>query len=108
MGLELVTDGFDQPDGIANAEDGSNGIFVLEQPGRIRIVAGGALVDIPFLDITDRVGSDSTERGLLGLVFHPDYENNGRLFVNYTNRDGHTVISEFAVTSESEYRRSFV
>ncbi len=100
VGLELVADGFDQPDGIANAEDGSNRIFVLEQPGRIRVVIAGALVEIPFLDITDRVGSDSTERGLLGLVFHPEYENNGRFFVNYTNRDGQTVISEFAVTGD--------
>lgn len=101
VGLELVAGGLDQPDGIANAGDGSNRIFVLEQPGRIRIVAiDGTVVETPFLDITDRVGSSSTEQGLLGLAFHPDYENNGRFFVNYTNRDGHTVISEFAVTAE--------
>ena len=101
IGLELVTGGLDAPDGIANAGDGSNRIFVLEQPGRIRVVAAdGTLIEAPFLDITDRVGSSSTEQGLLGLAFHPDYANNGRFFVNYTNLDGHTVISEFAVTGE--------
>ncbi len=101
VGLELVTGGLVEPAGIANAGDGSNRIFVLEQPGRVRIVdADGTLVETPFLDITDRVGSNSTEQGLLGLAFHPDYANNGRFFINYTNRDGNTVISEFAVTGE--------
>ena len=98
--LELVVDGLDQPDGVANAGDGSNRLFVLEQPGRIRVVQDGTLVDVPFLDITDRVGNDGSEQGLLGLAFHPDYANNGRFFVNYTDNDGDTVISEFAVSGD--------
>ena len=102
IGLELVTVGFIEPAGVASAGDGSNRIFVLELPGRIRIVRDGELVGTPFLDIVDRVGSDATERGLLGLAFHPDYVRNGRFFVNYTNRDGHTVISQFTVTTNPD------
>ena len=41
-----------------------------------------------------RVGSGG-ERGLLGLAFHPQYAENGRFFVNYTDRSGDTHISEF-------------
>jgi hypothetical protein len=68
--------------------------FVVEQAGRIRIVRGGAVVGTPFLDITSRVGAGG-ERGLLGLAFHPRYSENGRFYVNYTDRGGDTHISEF-------------
>ncbi|MEZ4568868.1 MAG: PQQ-dependent sugar dehydrogenase [Thermomicrobiales bacterium] len=100
VGLELVVDGLDQPDGIANAGDDSGRLFILEQPGRIRVVLDGELLDRPFLDITGQVGTDGTERGLLGLAFHPEFPNNGRFFVNYTNNDGNTVISEFGLTND--------
>lgn len=76
-------------------------LFVIEQPGRIRIVRAGALVAAPFLDITARVGSGG-ERGLLGLAFHPQYASNGRFYVNYTDLDGDTHISEFRVSANPD------
>ena len=69
-------------------------LFVVEQVGRIRIVRGGAVLATPFLDIAARI-STGGERGLLGLAFHPSYAQNGRLFVNYTDRAGDTQIAEF-------------
>src|SRR5688572_8199859 len=57
--------------------------FVVEQPGRIRIIANGQLVPTPFLDITPKVMSGG-ERGLLSVAFHPDYRTNGLFFVYYT------------------------
>ncbi|HUG55251.1 MAG TPA: PQQ-dependent sugar dehydrogenase [Vicinamibacteria bacterium] len=68
--------------------------FVVEQVGRIRVVRGGNVLGTPFLDIVSRVGSGG-ERGLLGLAFHPRYSENGRFFVNYTDRGGDTHIAEF-------------
>ena len=68
--------------------------FVVEQVGLVRIVRGGALVATPFLDIRTRVGFGG-ERGLLGLAFHPRFAENGRFYVNYTDRGGDTHISEF-------------
>jgi glucose/arabinose dehydrogenase len=68
-------------------------LFVVEQAGRIRIVRDGAS-PITFLDITSRVLSGG-ERGLLGLAFHPRYADNGRFFVNYTDRNGDTHVAEF-------------
>jgi glucose/arabinose dehydrogenase len=70
-------------------------VFVVEQPGRIRVLRGTSLVATPFLDITGRVGSGGSEQGLLGLAFHPRYAENGRFFVNFTDRSGDTRISEF-------------
>lgn len=101
--LQRVSTGLDTPAGIANAGDGSGRLFVLEQVGRIRVIQNGAsppLLDILFLDITDRVGSAKNEQGLLGLAFHPDYADNGLFFVNYTNRQGDTVVSRFAVSDD--------
>jgi len=74
---------------------------VVEQNGRIRIVRGGAIVQTPFLDISDRLSSGG-ERGLLGLAFHPGYPANGRFFVNYTDRSGNTRISEFHLSSNPD------
>lgn len=100
VGLEVVVEGLDQPDGFAVANDGQNRLFILEQPGRVRIVADGALVEQPFLDITERVGDEGSEQGLLGIAFHPNYSENGRFFLNYTDTSGNTVISEFTVTDD--------
>lgn len=91
----LVAEGLEHPVYIAHAGDGSGRLFVVEQAGRIRIVAQGRLLASPFLDISDRV-RHAGEQGLLGLAFHPAYAGNGRFFVNYVRRsDGMTVIAEF-------------
>jgi glucose/arabinose dehydrogenase len=96
----VVTAGLAAPLFVTHAGDGSGRLFVVEQPGRVRIVSGGALAATPFLDIADRVLTGG-ERGLLGLAFHPRYGSNGRLFVSYTRRDdGASVVSELAVSGD--------
>ena len=60
----------------------------------------GELSSVPFLDITDRVGSGGSEQGLLGLAFHPDYAQNGLFIVNYTDQQGATVVARFSVSSD--------
>jgi glucose/arabinose dehydrogenase len=100
--LETVVSNLDRPLGIVHAGDGSGRLFILEKPGRIRILRSDALEDRPFLDLTDRVGSSGSEQGLLGLAFHPNYADNGRLFTNYTDRNGDTVISQFLVSDDPD------
>ncbi len=96
--LESVATGLSEPIGLFNAGDGSGRLFVIEQGGTIRILQNGAVGATPFLDIRDRVDAGG-EKGLLGLAFHPRFEENGRFFVNYTSPTGglHSVISEFKV-----------
>jgi glucose/arabinose dehydrogenase len=98
FGIELVADGFDQPVQVADPGDGSGRLFVVEQPGRIRVVQDGQVVPGPFLDITDLVGCCG-ERGLLGLAFHPDFAKTGEAFVNYTDRNGDTVVARYQVST---------
>lgn len=99
VGLEPVADGFEAPLFVTNA--GDDRLFVVEKGGTIRIVEGGAVVDEPFLDITGRVGSESSEQGLLGLAFAPNYAESGLFYVDYTDPNGNTVVSRFAVTDDA-------
>lgn len=91
----IVTEGLESPVYLAHAGDGSGRLFLVEQPGRIRILEREALLPAPFLDITEQVLAGG-ERGLLGLAFHPNYRQNGRFFVYYTRKpDGATVVAEY-------------
>jgi len=99
LSLETYASGFSQPVDIVHA--GDSRLFVVEKGGLIRILdADGNTLPTPFLDIDARVNSIASERGLLGLAFHPDYENTGYFYVNYTNNSGDTRISRFSVTND--------
>ncbi len=98
IALVPVADGFDAPVFMTHAGNGDGRLYVVEQAGRVRAIGpDGEAMPEPFLDIRRRVSSGG-ERGLLSIAFHPDYDDNDRLFVNYTLRKGgvlHTRISEF-------------
>ena len=74
--LETVVTGINTPVDLQDAGDGSGRLFIVEQPGTIQILKDGVLLETPFLDVTDRlveIFPEYDERGLLGLVFHPDF-----------------------------------
>jgi len=73
-------------------------LFIVEQAGRIRIIANGKLLSTPFLDIEGKIKSGG-EQGLLSVAFHPDYAKNGFLYVNYTDKSGDTRIERYHVAS---------
>lgn len=89
--LERVFEGlsFTQPIWMQQAPGEAGFFYVVEQPGRVIRFANdtGVTQSSVALDITGRV-EDGGERGLLGLAFHPDFQNNGQLFLSYTGRDG--------------------
>jgi len=91
--------GLDQPVDIQDAGDGSGRLFIVEQPGRIVILKDGQALPTPFLDIESQVKSDGSEQGLLGLGFHPKYDENGLFYVNYIDLNGNTVIARFHVSA---------
>jgi glucose/arabinose dehydrogenase len=98
---ETVVSGLERPVGLQYANDNSGRLFIIEKVGRIRILQDGNLLGPAFLDISDRVGSGGSEQGLLGLAFHPHYAENGFFFVNYTDKNGNTVIARYQVTADS-------
>lgn len=104
LGLSLtpIVEGLKRPNHLTHAGDGSGRLFVVEQPGRIRIINDGDLLPTPFLDIVSIVGSEANEQGLLSIAFHPNYVNNGYFFLNYTNKDGDTTIARYQVSNNPD------
>lgn len=70
-------------------------LFVIEEVGRVRLIDGDQLVTTPFLDLTS-TAQPGQEKGLLGLAFHPSYQQNGRLWVLYVDTKSDVVIAEHA------------
>ncbi|HYV93143.1 MAG TPA: PQQ-dependent sugar dehydrogenase [Chitinophagales bacterium] len=110
LSLKIIAEGLEAPIGMAVTNDGSNRLFVIEQEGKIRIIKGGKLLSQPFLDLTSRVdhgGALYSEKGLLGLAFHPQYKSNGKFYVYYSSptaakgMDNKSVIAEYTVSSSN-------
>ncbi|WP_202915967.1 PQQ-dependent sugar dehydrogenase [Pontibacter pamirensis] len=111
--LKLMAEGLTAPVMLTEAPDGSGRLFVLEQPGVIRVIKDGELQEEPFLDITDKVidlNDEYDERGLLGIAFHPQYATNGRFFLYYSvplwpeapdDWDHTNVVAEYRVSGDS-------
>jgi glucose/arabinose dehydrogenase len=98
--LVEVASGLRRPLLVTNAGDGSNRLFVVSQDGYIYILQDEQVLDSYFLDVSNLVSRDASERGLLGLAFHPDYETNGQFFINYTDNLGDTVIARYTVSAD--------
>jgi glucose/arabinose dehydrogenase len=101
-----VATGLANPLYLTHANDGSGRLFVLEQAGMIYVIKDGQRLSTPFLDLTDIVSQDInrgySERGLLGLAFHPGFAENGQFFVNYTDRQrGATHIARYTVAADN-------
>jgi glucose/arabinose dehydrogenase len=94
IALVLRVSGLTAPVFITDAGDGTNRFFIVEQTGRIKIWNGTSVLGTPFLSLAGKV-SGGGEQGLLGLAFHPDYETNRKLYVNFTNPSGDTIIREY-------------
>ncbi|WP_339654774.1 PQQ-dependent sugar dehydrogenase [uncultured Maribacter sp.] len=82
---------FNFPVEIQSSNDGSNRLFVVEQPGRIKVFPNKSDVTLgeltTFLDISSIVSySSGQEIGLLGLAFHPNYSVNGHVYVYYIDQ----------------------
>jgi glucose/arabinose dehydrogenase len=100
VALRLVASGLDFPLYLT-APAGDPRLFIVEKTGRIRIVKNGAVVAAPFLDLSASV-SGSSEQGLLGLAFDPQYATSGRFYVDYTDRNGDTRIARFRVSADPD------
>lgn len=104
--VTLVAEGFELPLLVTAPPGDRQRIFVVEQfTGRIRIVRGETVVEVPFLDLGPLVHDldvESGERGLLGLAFHPGYASNGLFFVAYVDNDGNSVVARYQVSADSD------
>jgi glucose/arabinose dehydrogenase len=99
--FEQIAAGLASPVGIEHAGDGSDRLFIILRGGQVVIYDGSQVLPTPFLDVSSLVITGGSEQGLLGIAFHPDYENNGYFYVDYTRKsDGATVIARYHVSAD--------
>ena len=105
ISLTKQISGLSLPVHITHAGDGSGRLFIVEQPGRIRIVKNGVLLPTPFLDISitgaNRVLSGG-EQGLLSVAFPPQFNVKGYFYVYYTNLNGDNVAARYFLTANPD------
>ena len=104
ISLQPVATGLSSPLDLEQPPDNSGRLFVVEQGGFIRIIQGGALLAQPFLDLSSKIVPNfaGTEMGLLGVTFHPAFQQNRKFYVNYVRSNAgqfQSVISEFQASA---------
>jgi glucose/arabinose dehydrogenase len=94
--LRPVATGLDLP--VAMAHAGDTRLFVVLQRGRVMALSGSAAST--FLDIRTIV-SCCGERGLLGLAFHPRFQENRFFYVFYTELGGDLVVARYTANADA-------
>ncbi len=94
---EMVAEGLEIPWDLAFTPDGR--ILVTERPGRIRVFQDGVLLTEPYATIDV---AHVSEAGLMGIALHPDFSDNGFLYVCYTYRDGSQMFNRIARLTDRE------
>ena len=99
--VERIASDLNQPLYVTTAPGDDERLFVVEKEGQIKVYnhSTGAINATPFLDVSSQVSTNS-ERGLLGLAFHPDYQTNGLFYVNLTNNSGNTEVRQYQVSGD--------
>ncbi|XP_018421756.1 PREDICTED: HHIP-like protein 1 isoform X1 [Nanorana parkeri] len=104
--LEEVANGLQNPVAMVHANDGTHRFFVAEQVGLVwAYLPDRSRLETPFLNISKSVLTspwEGDERGFLGIVFHPNFKHNGKVFVYYSVEVGFDEIiriSEFRISS---------
>jgi glucose/arabinose dehydrogenase len=96
---------FDRPVFVTSPGQGTNEMFVVQQTGQILMFENRQDVtqsDVKtFLDLASKIRMRHNEEGLLSLVFHPKYKENGQFFVYYTvDNPKRNRISRFLVSKD--------
>jgi glucose/arabinose dehydrogenase len=88
-----LVNGLDSPVYVAAPASEPDRLYVVEQPGRIKVLEGSRITRT-FLDIVGKVRSGG-EQGLLSVAFSPGYVQNHRFYVDYTDNNGDTRVVEY-------------
>ncbi len=95
-GIKLAQIGeFAGPVHIAQPPTGDEGLYVVEQEGRIQRIEPDGGEPTLFLDIVDQVTAGG-EQGLLSVAFAPDYAKSGLFYVAYTGTDSDQHVVEYS------------
>ncbi|HKU38684.1 MAG TPA: PQQ-dependent sugar dehydrogenase, partial [Polyangiales bacterium] len=105
--LTQIATGLVGPTGVHQAPGDPSRLYVTEQLGPVRVIKDGMLQPMPLFDLRDLSGAAINvdvitpdgycENGLLGMVFHPQFETNRKFYVSYTKTGPKFSIAEFTM-----------
>ena len=104
---QVVAEGLTNPVAFVVDPTDPSTFYVVEQRGTIRLVRNGTVSPTMWLDLRGTISAGG-ERGLLGMAFAPSISGadgpqpSGRVFVNFTNTEGHTVVARFTRRGDGE------
>ena len=106
--LAVTLEPFTSVDGgpleVVAPDDGSGRLFIAAQDGRVWVADGeGSVHPDPMVDLSGRLKSGG-EQGLLGLALHPGFPSDPRVFVNYTDKNGDSVIASLTLDPDDPDR----
>ncbi|MEX1011016.1 MAG: PQQ-dependent sugar dehydrogenase [Balneolaceae bacterium] len=78
--VQIVVSGLEVPWGVAFLPDGT--VLITERPGRLRLVRNGELLPDPVGGVPEVFARG--QGGLLDVAIHPDYEENGWIYLAYS------------------------
>uniref|UniRef100_A0A8C0BJR2 HHIP like 1 n=1 Tax=Buteo japonicus TaxID=224669 RepID=A0A8C0BJR2_9AVES len=103
--LVEVANGLRNPVAMVHANDGTHRFFIAEQVGLVwTYLPDRSRLEKPFLNISEAVLTspwEGDERGFLGIVFHPKFKFNGKVYVYYSievRYEERIRISEFRIS----------
>ncbi|MFZ4826156.1 MAG: PQQ-dependent sugar dehydrogenase [Phototrophicaceae bacterium] len=105
----VFLNGLNRPLYLTHANDQSERVFVVEQGGKVYAIGADGAFNT-FMDVSNLISADAlnpnyTERGLLGLAFHPQFASNGTFFINYTEANTHdTIVARYQVSADDPNR----
>jgi glucose/arabinose dehydrogenase len=98
---QVVASGLSHPVAFVPDPYFANVFYIVEQTGLVKVLRNGQVQSTPFADLRGAI-STGGERGLLGMAFSPDVFS-GRVFFNFTNTIGDTVIARFVRTAAAPF-----
>ena len=98
--LSLVASGLSSPTFMVCDPVDADRWFVLQKKGRLRVIEGGVTRALDLIDLSEKVSVES-ERGLLGMAFHPQFPDKPWMFLNYTDSKGSTNVARFTVDTKT-------
>jgi glucose/arabinose dehydrogenase len=89
---QVVASNFSAPVQMVRDPEVLDVIYIVEQGGVVQVLRNGLRLE-PFIDLRAAISAGG-ERGLLGMAFDPNISSR-RVFFNFTDLNGHTVVARF-------------
>ena len=99
--LQLYLDTLKLPVLVTHAGDEKNRLFIVEKTGHVYIFDKSSKKKNLYFDASSLITTGGSEQGLLSIAFHPNFENNGYLFIFYTAVNGDNTLARLTVDTPS-------